>query len=97
MIEGKEFEMIDRTDAEEVLYRTAVSAFTYYPGKEAGETGYVLDADVAWCSAPLIDLPAERLAEVRVTIRSLITDPSSDRRGFIGLLNRLAQDAGGAQ
>ncbi|GAA1961843.1 hypothetical protein GCM10009776_25680 [Microbacterium deminutum] len=88
--------MIDRANAEEVVYRTAVSAFTYYPGKEASDPGYVLDADVAWCSAPLIDLPAELLTEVRDTIRNLITDPLADRRGFIGTLNRLVQDAGGA-
>lgn len=82
--------MIDRADTETTLYRVAICAFTYYPGKPWDEPGYTVDDDVTWCTAPLATLAAERLAELRATIRRLITEPAADRRAFIAALAELA-------
>ncbi|GAA1661930.1 hypothetical protein [Microbacterium lacus] len=82
--------MIDRTDTEATLYRVAVSAFTYYPGKEDTETGYRVDEDIDWCAAPLRNLPPELLTQIRERIRTVITDPLADRRAFIDDLGALA-------
>ncbi|WP_396655637.1 hypothetical protein [Microbacterium sp.] len=83
--------MIDRADTETVLYRVAISAFTYYPGKEAEEPGYTVEEDLAWCLAPLAAHPAI-VDELRTRIRLLITDPTADRRGFLATLAQLAGD-----
>lgn len=82
--------MIDRAEAEAALYRVAVSAFTYYPGKETDEPGYRVDEDVDWCAAPLIGIPTPQLEQIRVQIRLLITDPLADRQAFIASLGGLA-------
>ena len=82
--------MIDRADTETVLYRVAISAFTYYPGKEREEPGYTVEEDVIWCLAPLVTLPAV-LDAMRPRIRQLITDSTADRRGFLTTLAQLAE------
>lgn len=82
--------MIDRAEAEATLYRVAVSAFTYYPGKETEEPGYRVDEDVDWCAAPLIGLPTPQLEQIRDQIRLQITDPLADRQAFITDLGELA-------
>lgn len=83
--------MIDRAEAEATLYRVAVCAFTYYPGKETDEPGYRVDEDVDWCAAPLLGLPGPQFDEVRDQIRLLITDPLADRQAFISALGQLAE------
>lgn len=83
---------LDRADTETTLYRVAICAFTYYPDKPHDESGYDVAEDVTWCAVPLAELPAEQLAELRATIRALITDPSADRRAFIGTLAELADE-----
>lgn len=75
--------MIDRSDAEAAIYRTAVAAFSYYADKHVAEPGYTLDEDVDWCAEPLHELPADARAGLRDEIRALITDPTRDRRPFI--------------
>ena len=82
--------MIDRAHTEDTLYRVAVSAFTYYPGKETAEPGYRVQEDIDWCAQPLRDLPAEQRDEIRERIRIMITDPLADRQGFITVLSALA-------
>lgn len=82
---------IDRTDVEATLYRVAVSAFTYYPNKE-DEPGYTLDEDVDWCFAPIAGLPARRRDELRTRIRTMITEPTANRREFIAMLAALAEE-----
>lgn len=89
---SKAHTMIDRDSAEVVLERVAICAFTYYPGKPTEEPGYTVDEDVAWCTAPLRALPAPQLAELRDTVRTLITDPTADRRRFITTLAQLHGD-----
>ena len=84
--------MIDRADTEATLYRVAICAFTYYPGKPWEEPGYSIDEDIAWCTAPLAGLPQEKLTALGASIRSLITDPGADRRSFISTLARLADE-----
>ncbi|WP_257524670.1 hypothetical protein [Microbacterium sp. zg.B48] len=81
--------MIERHRTEEALYRVAVSAFTHYPGKDAKEPGYTVDEDINWCIAPLLPLPPQQAAQMRETIRELITNPQSDRQAFIAALDRL--------
>lgn len=81
--------MIDRAEAEATLYRVAVCAFTYYPGKETDEPGYRVDEDVDWCAAPLIGLPTTQFDQIREQIRLLITDPLADRQAFITVLGEL--------
>ena len=82
--------MIDRAETEDTLYRVAVSAFTYYPGKENAEPGYRVEEDIDWCAAPLRDLPAEQRDDIRERIRAMITDPRADRQDFITILGALA-------
>lgn len=82
--------MIHRTDTEATLYRVAVSAFTYYPGKEDNEAGYKVDEDIDWCTAPLRNLPPDLLERMRQKIRAVITDPLADRRAFVEDLGALA-------
>lgn len=83
---------IDRTDVEETLYRVAVSAFTYYPDKEAEESGYAIDEDLDWCLAPIAGLLAGRSNEFRTAIRMMITEPTANRREFIAVLAALAEE-----
>lgn len=84
--------MIDRTYLEEALYRAAICAFTYYPDKPNDEPGYTIDEDVTWCAAPLSRLPQETAADLTEMIRTVIADPSTDRRPFIAALAQLADD-----
>lgn len=84
--------MIDRAEAEAALYRVAISAFTYHPGKPDIEPGYRVDEDVDWCSAPLLSLPPEQFDSLRATIRELIINPTADRRAFIATLDELARE-----
>lgn len=87
--------MIDRSEAEATLYRVAICAFTFYPGKAAEEPGYRVDEDVDWCAAPLAGLPAALFAEMRATIAKIIVTPTADRQAFIRRLTELSgADAG---
>lgn len=84
---------IDRSRTEKVLYRVAICAFTYHPGKQAAEPGYDVEEDVAWCTVPL----ERRISEVdlrmlRNVIRMLITEPLADRRPFLAKLAEMAGD-----
>ncbi|KJL45773.1 hypothetical protein [Microbacterium trichothecenolyticum] len=84
--------MLDRAHAEATLYRVAVCAFTHYPDKPVEEPGWTLEEDLAWCLAPLDDLPAPHLADFTGTIRTLITTPTADRQTFIRQLLALTGD-----
>lgn len=82
---------IDRGRAEKVLYRTAISAFMYYPDKPDNEPGYDVEEDVVWCTAPLERrLPAPDVEAFRGLIRMLITDPLANRRPLIRKLAELS-------
>lgn len=83
---------IDRTHVEATLYRVAISAFTYYPDKEAEEPGYAIDEDLDWCLAPFAGLLAGRRNDLRTTIRMVITEPTANRREFIAVLAALAEE-----
>ncbi|WP_341977769.1 hypothetical protein [Microbacterium sp. LWO13-1.2] len=83
---------IDRTDVEATLYRVAISAFTYYPDKEAEEPGYTIGEDVDWCLAPIAGLLAERSNELLMAIRIMITEPTANRQEFIAVLAALAKE-----
>lgn len=83
--------VIDRNHAEKVLYRVAICAFTYYPGKSEREPGYDVEEDVAWCTVPLEKrLPEPDLQMFRSVIRMLITEPLADRRPFIQKLAEIS-------
>lgn len=82
--------MIDRSEAEATLYRVAICAFTYHPDKHLDEPGYTLNEDLTWCLAPLAGLPDADIAELRDTIRTLITTPTADRQAFIRRLDALS-------
>ena len=84
--------MIDRSDAESVIYRTAVAAFSYYADKHIDEPGYSIDEDIDWCTQPLTALPEEATHQLREQIRALITDPARDRQTFIRHVLDLADD-----
>lgn len=82
---------IDFNRAEKVLYRVAICAFTYYPGKRDREPGYDVEEDVAWCTVPLEKrLAGADLQMFRNVIRMLITEPLADRRPFIQKLAELS-------
>lgn len=83
--------VIDRSRAEKVLYRTAISAFMYYPDKPDNEPGYDVEEDVVWCTAPLERrLAAPDVEAFRGLIRMLITDPLANRRPLIRKLAELS-------
>ncbi|KQP73508.1 hypothetical protein ASF40_20460 [Microbacterium sp. Leaf288] len=84
--------LLDRSAAEAALYRVAVCAFTYHPGKPVDEPGWSLDEDLAWCLAPLAGLPDEHFAEFAATVRTLIVTPTADRQAFIRRLLALSGD-----
>lgn len=84
--------MIAPSNADAALYKVAYCAFTYYPDKHIDEPGYTLEEDLAWCLAPLAVLPAPELAEIRHTIRTLITTPTADRQPFIRRLAALSSN-----
>jgi hypothetical protein len=85
--------MLDKSQAEAVIYRVAVTAFTYYPDKHVAEPGYTIDEDLDWCMRPLRHLPQDDLAELRRRILELVTDPSADRQAFIRQVKSFAADA----
>ncbi|GAA1468866.1 hypothetical protein [Microbacterium thalassium] len=78
--------MIDRSTAEAVTYRTAVTAFTYYPTKLLDEPGYNVDEDIDWCLEPL---DADLRPAFRTIARDVITDPNADRQAYIRHLMNL--------
>ena len=84
--------MLDRAAAEAARWRIAVSAFEYYPDKHLDEPGYTVNEDVTWCIEPLTGLPDAELEQMRATIRTLITTPTSDRQAFIRHLATLTAD-----
>ena len=86
--------MLDRSQVDAAVFRVAVAAFTYSPDRAAREPGYSLDSDIDWCVRPLRHLPEADLAELRVQIAALVTDPLADRQAFIRRLHRYTEEAG---
>lgn len=74
---------LDRAVAETVIYRVALSAFTYFAGREEREPGYSLAEDVDWCLAPI---PADDRIQprgLRTRVEHVITHPDADRQAFM--------------
>lgn len=84
--------MLDRAEAEAVIYRTAVAAFSWYPTKHQEEPGYSIQEDIDWCVEPLGDLFLPHRRGLSDRIRQLITDPTADRRSFVRDLMALTTD-----
>lgn len=84
--------MVDRADVEQVLYRTAICAVTFHPSKYVDDPSYDVEDDVAWCSAPLRGIPSGQFAEVRASIRMVITDPTVSRTSFVETLARIQEE-----
>ena len=70
--------------------RVAVAAFTYYPEKSVEEPGYVVDEDVEWALEPIHEMDAADLGYWRERVRAVISDPTADRRAFLGDFMALA-------
>lgn len=81
---------IDQRQADEVVYRVAYAAFTYYPEKPDVEPGYHVDEDVDWAVEPVRALEPLRLAALRDRVREVISNPTADRRAFIRYTSALA-------
>lgn len=75
--------MLDRSDAEAVLFRVAVAAFMYYPEKHIQEPGYSVEEDLEWCAKPMAILPEPTQQDLLDEARAIITDQTRDRRKFI--------------
>ncbi|MGU3643850.1 hypothetical protein ACLBXX_02710 [Microbacterium sp. C23T] len=84
--------LLDRAHTDKVLYLVAVSAFTYYPGKELDEPGYTIDEDVTACLNWLAGLTEQQIDWFGETMRTLIADPTADRRPFLNALERVTAD-----
>ena len=84
--------IFDRSDAEAVIFRAALVAFTYYPDKHLDEPGWTIDEDLAWCAESMAALPAETQQELRQELRMLVTDSTRDRQEFIKFVLSLADD-----
>lgn len=79
--------MPNTIDPDEIIFRVAIAAFTYYDTKEADDPTYLVDDDVEWCVEPLRDEGQESAADMLVSeIRELIVNVHADRRGFIDRL-----------
>tara|TARA_R100000365_G_scaffold3528_1_gene11905 strand:+ start:13613 stop:13867 length:255 start_codon:yes stop_codon:yes gene_type:complete len=74
--------MLDRTEAESLLYRVASAALGYYPDKPAREPGYVIEEDIDWCLKPLSRLPRRYHDTLRTRIREVVEDPTAHRYEF---------------
>lgn len=74
---------LDRAVAETVIYRVALSAFTYFPGKEDREPGYSLAEDVDWCLALIASADRSRARGLRAQVGHVITHPDADRQAFM--------------
>lgn len=80
-----------RGDADAVIYRVAVAAFTHYPTRHLDEPEYEVDEDVAWCLEPLACPTDEARAMMAEWVREIITNPLADRQEFIELFSRQAE------
>ena len=82
--------MFDRSDAEAVIFRVALVAFTYYPDKHLDEPGYTIDEDLEWCAESMTALPIESQQQLLDEIRMLVLEPTRDRQAFIEQILSLA-------
>ncbi|WES63910.1 hypothetical protein P0L94_15760 [Microbacter sp. GSS18] len=82
---------IDERQTDEVIYRVAVAAFTYYADKADVEPGYRVDEDIDWAIQPVHGLDPLELAALRERVRAAITDPTIDRQAFIREVTTLAR------
>ncbi len=90
-VDSKGTVVIDRSDAEAVLARVAVAAFTYYPEKGVDEPGYAVEEDVEWAMERLRMLDPEARAEWWLRVTEVIADPAADRQAFVADLMALAE------
>ncbi len=84
--------MIDRAHTEDTLFRTAVSALRYYPGRPNVEEGYTLSEDVDWCVTPLRGLPDSVIAQIRHLVGQVIVDPTGNRQELRENLDDIADE-----
>ncbi|WP_169583224.1 MULTISPECIES: hypothetical protein [Microbacterium] len=82
--------MIDRAHTETTLWRTAVSAFSYYPTKHVDEPGYTVGEDIEWCLEPLSEVDQAVLARLSDLVATAIVDPTAHRTELTKELERLA-------
>lgn len=82
--------MIDRAHTETTLWRTAVSAFSYYPTKHIDEPGYAVGEDIAWCLEPLSGVDRTILERLSGLVATAIVDPTAHRAALTKELERLA-------
>lgn len=80
--------LIDRSQTEAVLYRVAICALTWHPGKPDADPGYRIEDDQRWCLAPLEG--AEPGLPIRVLVVATIHDPSRYRAALVRALAALA-------
>ena len=78
--------VLDPSDIDEVIYRVAFAAFTYYPTKPVDEEGYTLDEDIQWCLQPVAGKAGVDAAALAPSIRLAITDPTAHRQALIRIL-----------
>lgn len=81
--------MIDRAHTETTLWRTAVSAFSYYPTRHVDEPGYAVGEDITWCLEPLSEVAPTALARLSDLVATAIVDPTSNRTALTKELERL--------
>jgi hypothetical protein len=81
--------MTDRVHTEEVLYRAAVAAMTFYDGRSDDEPGYTVDEDLDWCMQPLAHLENPGRSVLRGIIAATIADPTNARQALVRQLAML--------
>ena len=74
--------MIDRSHAEDLLYRAAIASIGWHPHKATEEPGYTIDDDIDWCLEPVQHIPHQHLTGLRGRVRELIEDPTTHRYAF---------------
>lgn len=75
--------MVDRAEAEAVLFRAGVAVIASYPEEVRDEPGYTIDEDVAWCVQPLSSPYAGARANIAGHVGGAIADATASRRALV--------------
>lgn len=73
---------MNRTLADQIMYRVGKLAVLYYPEVHADDPDYTLAGDVDWVLADATDLDTPQREELRELIGRVILDPTGNREAL---------------
>jgi hypothetical protein len=80
---------IQQEQFDDLLSRTALAALFYYP-EIAVDDDYSIQADIAYCMEPVIEIAEEDAERLRVAVGRVITNPTAHRSELLALVIELA-------